>query len=152
MARDPIPTWAFALVLVRLGRRILLVQERKHQQLWYLPAGRVEPGETLVDGAKRETLEESGIDVTLDGVVAIDHSPKADGTARLRVIFAGSPTFDTPPRSVPNEHSLGARWVTLEEMTRLPMRGVDAQAIATHVLGGGAIYPMSILRAEHDPW
>ena len=48
LARDPIATWFFAVVVVRLDDRFLLVHERKHGQLWYLPAGRAEPGETLV--------------------------------------------------------------------------------------------------------
>ena len=51
MPRDPIPTWFFALVVVRQGDRFLLVHEAKHGQDWYLPAGRVEPGESLTDAA-----------------------------------------------------------------------------------------------------
>ena len=34
MSREAIATWSFAMV----------VRERKHGQLWYLPAGRVERG------------------------------------------------------------------------------------------------------------
>jgi len=41
MPREPIQTWYFALVVVRLQHRFLLVHERKHGQKWYLPAGRV---------------------------------------------------------------------------------------------------------------
>src|SRR4051812_25175444 len=66
MAREPIPTWFFALVVVRKGDRFLLVQEHEHGQLWYLPAGRVEPGEGLCAAALRETLEESGVPVVLE--------------------------------------------------------------------------------------
>ncbi len=65
MPRSPVPTWYFALVVVRLGPRFLIVQERKHGQLWYLPAGRVEPGENITDAARRETLEESGVPVVV---------------------------------------------------------------------------------------
>src|SRR5687768_8234225 len=105
MSREPIPTWFFALVVVRLGPRYLLVHERKHGQLWYLPAGRVEPGETLEDGARRETLEETGVPVVLDGVLRVEHSPSPDGT-RVRVIYVGHPKDDTPPKSHQDEHSL----------------------------------------------
>jgi phosphatase NudJ len=34
MSREAIPTWCFALAIVRLGRRFLLVHERKHGQRW----------------------------------------------------------------------------------------------------------------------
>lgn len=45
MAHSPIPTWYFALTVVRRENQFVLVHERKHGQLWYLPAGRVELGE-----------------------------------------------------------------------------------------------------------
>src|ERR1700709_1006875 len=107
MSRDPIPTWCFALVVVRLGERWLLVHERKHGQGWYLPAGRVEPGETFVEAAVRETREEAGIEVTLDGIVRIEHSPTGEG-ARMRIVFVGHPADDRPPKQVPDDESLGA--------------------------------------------
>jgi len=58
--RDPTPTWFYVLVVVRQGDRFLLVHERRFNQPWYLPAGRVEPGETLTKAAVRETPEENG--------------------------------------------------------------------------------------------
>ncbi|MCA9712212.1 MAG: NUDIX domain-containing protein, partial [Myxococcales bacterium] len=71
MARVPLPTWTFALVVVRLGPRFLLVHERKHGGGWYLPAGRVEPGETIAAAAIRETREEAGIPIVLDGILRV---------------------------------------------------------------------------------
>ncbi|KAL4232787.1 8-hydroxy-dADP phosphatase [Mactra antiquata] len=45
--------------------QILLIQEAKEscRGKWYLPAGRVEPGENLIDGVKREVLEEAGLHI-----------------------------------------------------------------------------------------
>lgn len=53
---------------------------------WYMPAGRVDYGEGLVTGAKREAKEEAGIEVELEGVVRIDFTPSRD-YLRLRVIY-----------------------------------------------------------------
>lgn len=152
MAREPIPTWYFALVVVRLGRRILLVHERKHGQGWYLPAGRVEPGETLVEGALREVYEESGIPVVLEGILRVEHSPSADGRARCRVFFLARPADDTPPLAGPNEHSLEARWVTVEELDTLPLRGGEVRQVFDHVLRGGPVYPIALIASEGTPW
>ena len=151
MSREAIPSWFFVLVVVRLGRRFLVVREQKHGQLWYLPAGRVEPGETLVDAAVRETLEETGVPIQPDGLLRVEHSP-APNSARVRVILTARPIDDTLPRSVPNEHSLEARWVTLDELAGLPQRGGDVREAFEYVARGGPVYPLSLLTAEGAPW
>src|SRR6185312_2351788 len=95
--RSAIPTWFFAVVVVRKADRFLLVHERKHGQLWYLPAGRVEPGESFFDAAVRETLEETGVAVRLDGVIRVEHTPSPGGM-RVRVVFTGGPVDERPPK------------------------------------------------------
>ncbi|MEX1366556.1 MAG: NUDIX domain-containing protein, partial [Nannocystaceae bacterium] len=122
MAREPLPTWTFALVVVRLGPRFLLVQERKHGGTWYLPAGRIEPGETIAQGAVRETMEEAGIEVILDGVLRVDHAPQPHGGARMRVLFHAHPADDTPPKSVPDSETLGAAWLLPSQVRTLALR------------------------------
>jgi phosphatase NudJ len=151
MSREAIPTWSFAMVVARLGRRFLVVRERKHGQLWYLPAGRVEPGESFALAAVRETREEAGVPVTLEGVLRVEHSPAPDGS-RMRVFFVARPTDDTAPKTAPDEHSLEARWVTLEELAALPMRGEEVRAVFAYVLAGGAVHPLSLLTDEGARW
>lgn len=147
MAREPIPTWYFAVVVVKRGDEFLLVHERKHGQLWYLPAGRVEPGEHLAEGARRETLEETGVPVVLDGVLRVEHTPMPDGT-RVRVIYLASPADDTPPKSEPDEESLEARWFRLEQLAALPLRGREVETLLSEVAQGAPVYPMSLIQVE----
>jgi phosphatase NudJ len=152
MPREPIPTWYFALVVVRLQHRFLLVHERKHGQNWYLPAGRVEPGESLVEAARRETLEESGIPVVIEGILRIEHTPFSEGMARLRVIFVARPEDDTPPKSIPDEESLGAGWFSLEELESLSLRGEEVREIFDYVAMGATIYPLELITFEGAPF
>lgn len=151
MSREPIPTWFFALVVVRLGPRFLVVHERKHGRLWYLPAGRVEPGETLEDGARRETLEETGVPVVLDGVLRVEHSPTLDG-ARVRVIYVAHPQDDTPPKTVADEHSLEAAWRTLAELEAMAaarlLRGHGFLRLLRAVEAGAPVHPLSLFGEE----
>jgi phosphatase NudJ len=147
MAREPIATWFFALVIVRRGDEFLLVHESKHGQLWYLPAGRVEPGETLTDAAVRETLEETGVPIALDGLFRLEHTPGA-GFSRVRVIFVGHPIDDTPPRQTPNEHSLEAAWVRLADLYRYALRGDDVRYYLETLTAGAPICPLSVLGRE----
>ena len=152
MPREPIPTWFFVLVVVRLGHRFLLVHERKHGQGWYLPAGRVEPGEGLIGAARRETFEESGVPVAIEGIIRVEHSPSYDGSSRVRLIFVARPMDDTSPKSQPDEESLGAAWVTLEEMKSLALRGEEVYQVCEYVSKGGTIYPLDLLMPEGAPF
>ncbi len=147
MAREPIRTWCFAVVVVRWGERFLLVQEAKHQQMWYLPAGRVEQGESYGEAAVRETLEESGIAVRPVGIIRIEHTPKRS-SARLRVVYLAEPEGDTTPKNQPDGESLGAVWVTLEELDHYSLRGPEVRDLFRYIAGGRPVAPLSILDRE----
>ena len=151
MSRTPSATWFFAIVVVRLGDRFLLVHERKHGQTWYLPAGRVEPGETLAEAALRETLEETGVSVALEGVLRVEHNPGIEAT-RVRVFYLARPIGDAAPKLVADEHSLEARWLTVTEMQRLPLRGHEVLEIFTAVAAGAPVAPLDVIVAEGAPW
>ncbi len=151
MTRAAIPTWCYALVVVRCGHRFAVVQEAKGAREWYLPAGRVEPGESIAAGARRETLEEAGIRVALEGIIRVEHSASQRGDARLRVIFVARPLSDAPLKEFADEHSLRARWVTRAALEELPTRSPEVARLFTYVERGGPIYPLSILAEESAP-
>ena len=147
MARSPIPTWYFALVVVRRGHRFLLTQEQKYGKTWSIPGGRVEPGESLANAAVREVLEETGVPVRLDGVLRVEHSPGDDG-ARIRVIFTGTPIDDTEPKTAADDESLGAAYLTLDEIRARPLRGAALCAVLQSVADGAQVFPLSVLGHE----
>lgn len=69
------PQWprpAASAVIIR-GDAVLLVERGKGAPagLWSLPGGHIEPGEKAIDAARREVLEETGLDVTLDGLADV---------------------------------------------------------------------------------
>lgn len=147
MARTPTPTWYFALAVVRLGHRFLLTQERKYGGTWSIPGGRVEPGETMTAACVREVLEETGIPVRLDGIYRVEHAANG-ATSRIRVIFAATPCDDTPPKSEPDEESLQAAWLTLEEIRARSLRGADLHAFLERVADGLPVTPLGLLADE----
>lgn len=53
--------------------RVLLCRRaiEPRRGFWTLPAGFLELGETLEEGARREVLEEAGAEITIDGIVGV---------------------------------------------------------------------------------
>lgn len=149
--REPIPTYYFAVVLVRRGDRFLLVKERKHGQRWYLPAGRVEPGESLEQGALRETLEETGVPVRLTGLLRLEHLAMGPHV-RVRAIYLAEAEGDTPPKSVPDEHTLEARWCSLEEAKQLDLRAPEVVDLVRGVLMGARAFPLAVIAEPGEPF
>ena len=94
-------------VIVNSNNEILLIQEAKRscKGLWYLPAGRVERNETLVDAVKREVLEEAGLVFEPNGLICVEENTGM----WMRFIFAGS-AVGGALKDKPDSESLQAGW------------------------------------------
>lgn len=80
---------------------ILLVQQGRGPSAgcWTLPGGRLDAGETLARAAIRETLEETGLEVEIDGFVGVYSYTGNSGRPLARFCFSasivgGRPRFD----------------------------------------------------------
>ena len=147
MGREAIPSWFFAMVVVRRGDQFLLVRERKYGSSWAIPGGRVERGEALAVAAVREVLEEAGVPVRLTGVYRVEHAATPAG-ARMRVIYAGEPVDDTPAKSIADAESLCAAYLTLAEIRARPVRGSELIALLESVAAGRVAFPLELLGHE----
>lgn len=127
------------------GQRVLLVEELiDGRPVLNQPAGHLEPDESLHQAALRETLEETGWDVALTGLVGIYQWRAPDGTDFLRVTFAATPVHHHAGRALDTgiERAL---WLTPEavqasDALRSPLVWrclADWQA--------GRLYPLSVL-------
>eukprot|EP00211_Chloroparvula_japonica_P008352 CAMPEP_0119146320 /NCGR_PEP_ID=MMETSP1310-20130426/38716_1 /TAXON_ID=464262 /ORGANISM="Genus nov. species nov., Strain RCC2339" /LENGTH=158 /DNA_ID=CAMNT_0007138199 /DNA_START=209 /DNA_END=685 /DNA_ORIENTATION=- len=150
--------WGFSLVVIRHPetKKYLIVQENKRRG-WWIPGGFVEPGDDFVETAKKETMEEAGINVELKGILRVEQSFTLHGL-RQRVIFYGEPAdLEEEPKSEPDSESMGAQWMDFEEIkkkNKVPppqgMRGPEPFEWAEYLINGGPIYPLSILAKERD--
>ncbi len=150
MSMQPIPTWFFSVVIVRMGHRILLVEEQGEKG-WYFPAGQVGPNETMEGAAIRETMEEGGIPVVLEGILRIEHGV-GQGGVRCRVFYIARPRDDTPPKSVADQYSVRAAWATMRDIDQMKLRGQEVREVIEYVMNGGPVYPTSAWVLERTPW
>ena len=77
--------------VIQRDQRFLLVEEQgEHGLVLNQPAGHLEPGETLVQAAVRETLEETGWHVAVQGLVGVAlYTAPANGVTYHRTTFYG---------------------------------------------------------------
>lgn len=110
------PDVTVATVVVRDGR-LLMVEERVQGELVLnQPAGHLEPDESLLQAACRETLEETGWEVELTAFVgAYQWTSPRDGKHFLRMAFAAEPRRHDPGR-VLDEGIVRALWLTPAEL------------------------------------
>lgn len=77
-------------VAVLDGSGRLLMTQREDFEVWCLPGGHVDEGESLGAAAVREVLEETGLHVSLDRLVGLYSRPRWGGY-HTAVVFAASP-------------------------------------------------------------
>lgn len=120
----PRPAVTVDLVLVAVtdsGPRILLIRRERdpYAGRWALPGGFLELDEELAAAARRETREETGLDV--GGVVevgvfgAVGRDPRG---RTLSVAFAALHVGDPPPPTA-GDDAADARWHPLDRLPRL---------------------------------
>ena len=126
--------------------KFLMVQEAKKKCYgkWNFPAGHLEEGETIYDGAIREIFEETGCKVKLTGVLPICSFNKPEGT-RILVKFTADVieeniTFDT-------DEILDVQWIdmdTIKSMSREELRSYDINIAHLKALEENKIFPLEV--------
>lgn len=88
--------------------RILVIRRRDNGE-WQVPGGVLELGETFEEGVVREVLEETGIDVSVDGLTgAYKNIPRSVVALVYRCTYvAGNPSSTT--------ESVEATWMDVDE-------------------------------------
>ena len=151
MAIVPVPTCAFVHILVEEGGRYLLVQEAKPEIgcPWCYPAGRVEPGESIVEAVVRETLEEAGLAVEPRYLMRIWHLipqgqdvQDSDPELWLYVVVAEAKGGEL--KTAADEHSLRAAWFYPHELQGLDLRWPDVVELIDVHRGGAPLLPIEV--------
>lgn len=106
-----------ACVVLNDHGEVLMMQEAKQACAgkWYLPAGRMEKGETIVQACEREVLEETGLQLQCTTLLMVESA----GGTWIRFVMTGKiigGSLKTPAQA--DKESLQAKWVAnLNELT-----------------------------------
>jgi ADP-ribose pyrophosphatase YjhB (NUDIX family) len=116
---------AVNVVVVDDTGEILLIR-RTDNGNWAVPGGAIDLGESVAQAAVRETLEESGIECAITGIVGIYSDPKhvilytSNGEARqeFSIVLIARPLGGHP---TPSSESSEVRWVAVSDVHRYTM-------------------------------
>lgn len=108
---------AITAVVVRDGE-VLLVQ-RADTHAWTLVTGILEPGEEPAVGAARETLEETGVTVSVDRLASVSSNHRvthANGDLAVYLDLTFACTWVSGEAHVADDESVDVRWWPLGDL------------------------------------
>ena len=116
------PDVTVATVVERDGRFLMVEETAAGRRVFNQPAGHLEPDESLVEAAIRETLEETAWRISVDALLGLYlwQSP-VDQKTFLRVAFAGSCCNHEATRQL-DEGIIRAIWLNRSEIGTLGPR------------------------------
>lgn len=132
--------------VLRKGNRILLVQEaqEKAYKQWNFPAGKLDDGETIFEGAVREIFEETGCKVKLTKMLPIISSKERNlvRITFLTEILEENIQFDT------NE-ILDVKWIEIEDIKtkyKDALRGPKMMLEMIRQVEENEVYPIEMIK------
>ncbi|MEQ8495530.1 MAG: NUDIX hydrolase [Gammaproteobacteria bacterium] len=137
-----------ATVVARDGRYLFVEEDIDGERVLNQPAGHLDPGETLVAAAARETLEETAWHVRVDALVGIYlMETEIPGKTFLRFCFAATPLEHEPTRTLDRE-IVTTHWLDRAALAEFPVRHRSPLVLrAIDDYEAGTRHPLTLL---HD--
>lgn len=99
------------------GRLLAVLHERLGAEVWEVPGGHLEDGETFERAAARETLEETGVAVHVEGLLATCVHEWAERRQRRLILFFRARPVDVAPPRPGDDGIVRAEWVDPRRLT-----------------------------------
>jgi 8-oxo-dGTP diphosphatase len=116
---------------------VLLIRRAKEPRKgqWSLPGGKLEFGETLIEGVRREVREETGLEVEILGLIDVAETIRdaEAGAANDHFVLIDYSARVISGTAVAASDAAEARWFALEELDTLPLWSEMHRIIALSV-------------------
>ncbi len=112
-----------SFVLIEKAGRYLLIKEaaKKWNGKWFFPGGKVELNESPENAARRETKEEAGCEIVINGMFYFRYN-QGFLDNHLAIFYAATIVGEEIIKTVADKHSLEVKWFTYEEILKLSLR------------------------------
>jgi ADP-ribose pyrophosphatase YjhB (NUDIX family) len=148
--------WIVSGVAVEYQGKFLITQQAQgtfHEGKWAIPGGVLDSGMTILENAKKEILEETGLEVEVTGLLGIlkkDLKPKEPTDPEgLIIYFLYHGKAKTPEVKIRRGEISDFKWLTLEELKDFPKD--DFRPImdwVIQVLERGGEFPIEVVSEE----
>ena len=133
--------------IIEKDNKILMVKEAKKKCYgkWNVPAGHLENGETIFEGAIREIFEETGCKVRLKNVLPIMSKDIEDTTL---IIITFTTELLEENISFNKEEILDVKWILKEELKNMTSENLrDEKLIKStlKMLEENKLYPLDVI-------
>jgi 8-oxo-dGTP diphosphatase len=135
-----LPPIRTAVVALIRDRRLLMVTARG-RDVYYMPGGKIDPGETAAEAAIREAHEEIGVDLAVEDVhplftLAVQAHGEPEGRLVEMAVFGVSPAVAAELTPVASAEVDAVHWTTSADVPRCPPAGAE---ILHRLAASGAI-------------
>ncbi len=127
--------------------KFLLVQEAQEgcRGKWNLPAGKLDPKESIFEAAKREVYEETGCKVELEGIASISNRISEDNTF-IGIIFSTKLVQESI--KINEDEILDVKWFSYEEILNMKdeLRSYNLIVTAIDAVKYGNTYNLDLIK------
>lgn len=140
------PNITVATVVHAQGKFLVVEEWINGKPTWNQPAGHLEAGETLLQAAKRELFEETGIHAEPNKLIKIHQWIAPDNTPFIRFLFVLE--LDAPCDTYPQDNDIACcHWVTAQNILESDCLRSPLVAQSIRCFQENLVYPLDILSA-----
>ncbi len=122
MTLPPRPSIGVSAIIFDAQERVLLIQRGTPpaQGFWHVPGGKLEAGESLIEGIHREVKEETGLEVIIGPIMAVVER-RQEGFHYVIIDFLAQLKDPSQTAIRPADDAAACAWVDETELDQYPI-------------------------------